>query len=506
MFSILGVFLLQALAVSSSGLSTNSTQQATRCKVFTFFEDLTGGIKFQSNKKVHLTRQDHLQVLRAWLRNWYANGWSPEILRLSDSATYPGYSWYQKRFATFPTVNWRAYEMTCYLRWLAFAEKGGGVFVDYDIMNFPVQNIPVICGPCGNSTMTNEPGDMLVSYPKFWPMLVFGGRPAAEKLIRALAEYELDPEQDQFNGQPHISDMIIVQNIAEHLFDVALPNPRSLWHFSTASKAKLAEKLGAENGGDVLGNLTRSEWVRRTLTVAFIQRHRIQLLSMAGNLDGSLESLLMPLRECPEHGTPEHRIVHDDVKMSRGEYPICEFRLVTKLTAEEIPNQWQFLFLESLEEQVLRAFTGKSARDLTVFYNRASHNQLVYKLAASWLDGFTLETDAQVREAVELLKAKLATRNRLFVGFMHRLMDTKIALEYTLGIVLPELTRPYVPPTVQHRIKLTDDQRMEIQKLNWADAELLRYLEDTFQVRLNAIKQVEFQLDKYHDAPLSFIE
>lgn len=499
--------LLQTLI--ASGFPSNATQQATRCKVFTFFEDLTGGIKFQSNKKVHLTRQDHLQILRAWLRNWYANGWSPEILRLSDAATYPGYSWYQKRFSTFPTVNWRAYEMTCYLRWLAFAEKGGGVFVDYDIMNFPVQNIPVICGSCGNSTMISEPGDMLVSYPKFWPMLVFGGRPAADKLIRALAEYEVDPERDQFEGQPHISDMIIVQNIAEHLFDAALPNPRSLWHFSTATKARLAGELGEEGGGEILGNLTRSEWIRRSLTVAFIQRHRIQLLLIEGSLDKSLDSLLSPLRECPEHGTPEHRIIHDDAKMAKGEYPICEFRVATKLTAEEIPNQWQFFFLEPIEEQVLRAFAEsprRSSQDVSKFYRQAPRNQLVRRLATSWLDGYLLDTDEQLREALEQLKSKLAVRSRLFVGFLNRLMDTKISLEYSLGFVLPELDRPYVPPTIQHNLRLTEDQNTEIRQLNWADAELLRHLEEAFQLRLDAIKQVEMQLDKYHDAPLSFIE
>lgn len=475
---------------------------AERCTVHTFFEELTGGINFQSNKKVHMDRQDHLHIVQIWLRNWFAGGWNPRLLRLRHAMSYPGFEQYHRKFARLPTVNWRAYEMTCYLRWLAFAEAGGGVFVDYDIMNFPVSRIPIAAGQCGQ-------GELLISYPKYWPMLLFGNRTATERLIRALAEYEADPERDVYDGKPHISDMIIVRNMGEHLLDLALPNPRNLWHFASIQKRNLAVSLeeSSPEAASLLSSMSRSEWIRHTLTIAFIQRNRLYIWAADGhNIDQALSSLLKPLSECPERGTTKKQIIHEDSRLTAGEYPVCDYRKIDRLTEWESLNEWTIMFVESVEESVLRSFLkthGSKQFSFDVFQKFSTQEANQNKLLKTLLKK-DVPSGEDLAAQLEHVKSYISTRKNLVIGLLDRLVDSKMLLEYSLGFILPNLSEPYVPPSKRHSINLTTQEKDVILRQNWADVELIAFLRSLWAGRLKEVLTVESQLEQYHDHPLSY--
>lgn len=480
-----------------------TTFAAERCTVHTFFEELTGGIMFQSNKKVHMDRKDHLQIVQIWLRNWYAGGWNPRLLRLRHATSYPNFEHYRRKFASLPTVNWRAYEMTCYLRWLAFAEAGGGAFVDYDIMNYPASQIPKSAGPCGA-------GELLVSYPKAWPMLLFGGRPAVERLISALAEYEVDPARDVFDGRPHISDMIIVRNMAEHLLDMALPNPRSLWHFASIQKANLTATLEADEpeAHELVSKMSRSEWIRHTLTLSFMQRNRLYIWTSDGrSLDQSVASLLKPLSVCPEKGSPSTRIILNDFRLAPGEYPLCDFRLIDRMPEWEADNEWIILFVEPIEEKSVRDFmkcSGArkfSSESFKLFYSREEHHNTLVKTFSKSIS-LPVPTD-DITLLLEQVKAGISKRKNVVIGLMDRLIESKMILEYSIGFTLPNLQEPYVPPSRVHSAQLESSTIDEIHKHNWADVELLSFLRAIWTDRLKNIISVESQLEQYHDAPQS---
>ncbi len=446
----------------------------SRRVVYTFFEDLTGGISYESNQKVHLTRQDHLLVLQAWLRNWWSNGWNPQILRLSDAQNYPNYHWYHRRFAKYPTVNWRAYEMTCYLRWLAFADKGGGLFVDYDVMNFPIENIP-------KRDVFVDDGS-LTSYPKYWPMVMFGGRKGIDRLIRTLAEYKTD-ETDKWEGFPHISDMIIVQKMAEHLIDNPLPNPAGLLHFSTAMNKSL---------------LTRSEWIRQNLTILFNRRNRIKFIRQ-DQVDEAIDSLMDPLQECSSTQ------VHEDARLPVGEYPICDYRIADGLSEDQ--SEWNILIWEPIEESLLRKYAsntairraaGDSTKTIQRFCESQSSNELTRRLARS----LKLDFDKDLRSALDAVKKEIKDRQRMVLGFADRLLETKMVIEYKLGFVMPQIKVPYVPTTVKHSLKITKDAIEMIRRMNWADQELYEDAQQIWMECYNSIAGIEQQLDRYHDSPL----
>lgn len=90
-------------------------------RVYTFFEE--AGVN-----------ADAQWLLARWKANWQARGFEPVILGDADARRHPRYDHYVRRFSEYPTVNPKAYEMTCFKRWLAMAMVGG-LMVDYDLFN-----------------------------------------------------------------------------------------------------------------------------------------------------------------------------------------------------------------------------------------------------------------------------------------------------------------------------------------------------------------------------------
>ena len=97
------------------------------CPVYTFYDRL------EYDGASSATEQ---ALLAMWKRTWGARGWSPTVLSTKDTARHPRYEEYRAKFATLPTgTNPLEYEMTCFVRWIAMAHRGGGFMTDYDTLN-----------------------------------------------------------------------------------------------------------------------------------------------------------------------------------------------------------------------------------------------------------------------------------------------------------------------------------------------------------------------------------
>lgn len=149
--------------------------------VYTYFDDIGVGDS---------------ELLESWKESWKRNGWTPIVLDKSVSMKHPFYPLLYERFNRMPSVNPKEYEMSCYLRWIAMAVVGGGFLSDYDTLNIdflPPDNI----------------GPEFTIYQGATPALVSGSLSEYERVLNELALFEIDPKIHTFNGQPHVSDMVM---------------------------------------------------------------------------------------------------------------------------------------------------------------------------------------------------------------------------------------------------------------------------------------------------------
>jgi len=104
-------------------------------KVYAYIENISQSSGFET------------EVLELWKKTWADNGWSPIILGRGDAEKHPRFKVFHDRVSKIETpFNAPEYNLLCWLRWLAFAQVGGGFISDYDVMNIklkPEDMLPV---------------------------------------------------------------------------------------------------------------------------------------------------------------------------------------------------------------------------------------------------------------------------------------------------------------------------------------------------------------------------
>jgi hypothetical protein len=145
------------------------------------------------------------RILAIWERSWRAAGFEPVILTEAHAKEHPKFEEYRAAFEAKPTINPKAYEMACWLRWVAMAQIGG-TLLDYDVLPFgflPSQEARV------NSTL---PLMLCASVP----CAVMGYKSQYESAIDAFVTCAPTHEQ----GQPHLSDMHAAQQLGFRSVDI----------------------------------------------------------------------------------------------------------------------------------------------------------------------------------------------------------------------------------------------------------------------------------------------
>lgn len=102
----------------------------------TAFYEVVHGI----HPDVDYSQQQLIDVCR---ESWERNGFSFRLLSSKDIQPGPLASKYKGMAMSLPTVNPSRYERACFMRWLAMAHNGGGLMIDYDVVNVNCREIDV---------------------------------------------------------------------------------------------------------------------------------------------------------------------------------------------------------------------------------------------------------------------------------------------------------------------------------------------------------------------------
>lgn len=105
-------------------------EQRTHLNVYSYFEDVG---------------MDQREIIELWAESWRKHGWNPVMLDQWMGSRHKDWvSFNAGRIHALPTKNPFAYERACWRRWFALAAVGGGVMVDYDVINVGLKPEDVI--------------------------------------------------------------------------------------------------------------------------------------------------------------------------------------------------------------------------------------------------------------------------------------------------------------------------------------------------------------------------
>lgn len=127
-----------------------------------------------------------------WRKSWERKGWETHVLRRADAMGDPRYRAFVAKIRQFKTINPLSYEEACWVRWLAFAQAGGGVMTDWDAIN--IYMTPYDQPPQDEIAIWDSTGV---------PCAVSASAPQAHDIVEYILKYADD------TGLTHYSDMIL---------------------------------------------------------------------------------------------------------------------------------------------------------------------------------------------------------------------------------------------------------------------------------------------------------
>lgn len=194
---------------------------------------------------------DYSEVIALWKHTWGRRGWTPVIIGINEFLKHPMSAKFESIVKAFPTINHPQFELACFRRWLAMATVGGGLLVDYDIMNRSLTpaHLP-------------EKSGMLVLDAIGGPVPAWGDATAFEQVAHLFTLYRPD-NLDMTKGQPHVSDMTIMQRIG--LGSFIRRRDTCVWYdYENWRQAPLVHY----SNGSVLGKGSRAQIIRETFEMA----------------------------------------------------------------------------------------------------------------------------------------------------------------------------------------------------------------------------------------------
>jgi hypothetical protein len=142
-----------------------------------------------------------LELIEIWKESWRKNGWNPIVLDNSYLNCLDDEIDYLKKL---PSVNPENYEMSCFLRWNAMANVGGGWMCDYDVIN------------CGFSPSDAENYESMSILQMNVPCLVYGTAEDYNKIFKIFSTQSLNfttSIKKEKGELEHVSDMIVISNL-----------------------------------------------------------------------------------------------------------------------------------------------------------------------------------------------------------------------------------------------------------------------------------------------------
>ena len=158
-------------------------------KCYTYYEEIE---EINTCKTRKCTQKELIDLCR---KSWERNGWDLVVLGHSDAEKHDFFSEYSQTIIKLPTVNPIKYEYSCFIRWLAMAQVGGGLMIDYDVINMGLVNL-------------EAKKDEITIYQRHVPCVVYG---TSEQYLDMCKNFcKLKEEFILENQTPHTSDMIML--------------------------------------------------------------------------------------------------------------------------------------------------------------------------------------------------------------------------------------------------------------------------------------------------------
>ena len=189
-------------------------------KVYTYYEAVSTIDADEQRQQIEVCRQ-----------SWQKHGWELVVIGEKQAKQHPWFELYSLGIRAVPTVNAAEYEYSCFLRWLAMAAIGGGLMIDYDVMNMGVTDLSFF-----------QQHSLLTIYQGHVPCVVYG---TAEQYLEVCRRFFLFAVNRMHIGthrdRPHASDMVFLQSgfnqthIKKLQVVAAYPNQAELIHCSNRS-------------------------------------------------------------------------------------------------------------------------------------------------------------------------------------------------------------------------------------------------------------------------------
>lgn len=220
-------FKINVMALKTSKNEVYSSEyKEKRCRIFSYFEFLPTSIDPLSMKNLEI-----------WGYAFYAQGFFPIILNEENAQLRTDFTNVSKIFSKFPTSNPSAYELSCYIRWVALQQQGGGLFMDYDIL--PMVN-PMAAKM---RALKKCRWGHLTTYDSMKPMVTHGNASEIEKWIQYMLNFNIS-HLAVISGKSHISDMYMAIYASQHTPELFNIEPDLPWfHYSTYARLNMSSYI-----------------------------------------------------------------------------------------------------------------------------------------------------------------------------------------------------------------------------------------------------------------------
>jgi hypothetical protein len=161
-------------------------------------------------------QSEQKRCIDIWREAWSAAGWNTVVNTLYDAQKHPLYRQMVAKAKRLPSCCAANYDLSCYLRWLAFDYQGGGVTCDYDLIPRRHFSPDLLPAPDGFTVLQYRARGLALEHENLVPSFVMSDRAGLKVWIDYLINAEEKSDGD-IGGRPHTSDMYILNR------DVKLP-------------------------------------------------------------------------------------------------------------------------------------------------------------------------------------------------------------------------------------------------------------------------------------------
>lgn len=186
--------------------------------VYTYYAPVSQISSSEQRQQIELCRQ-----------SWEKHGWKLTVIGPPQAEQHPWFELYSIGIRALPTVNPPDYDYHCFLRWLAMVSVGGGLMIDYDVMNMGLSDLSVF-----------QQHSLLTVGQLNIPSVVYGTAAQYLTICRRFFQFAVNRLYVELHksGRSHVSDMIMLKSIkSDELkkLDIvsAYPSTAALIHCST---------------------------------------------------------------------------------------------------------------------------------------------------------------------------------------------------------------------------------------------------------------------------------